>query len=96
MKIQVKAYMTIKKAMGDQAVLEMEMGNATLEKLLEELSDRYGKGFKDLIFDPETKEVRSHNQICVNTRHYTFLQDRLDTKLKDGDVVALIPPVAGG
>ena len=96
MKIKVKAYMTIKKAMGDEAVLEMEMDNATLGGLLEELFNRYGKVLRDLIFDPETKKVRSHNQICVNTRHYIFLQDQLDTELKDGDVVALIPPVAGG
>ena len=96
MKIRVKGYMTIKKAMGDEAVLEMEMDNTTLGGLLEELSNSYGKDFRDLIFDTGTKKVRGHNQICVNTRHYIFLQDQLDTELKEGDVVALIPPVAGG
>ena len=96
MKIRVKGYMTIKKAMGGEDVLEIEMDHATLRGLLEELFKKYGKGLRDLILDPETKKVRSHNQICLNTRHYIFLQDQLDTELKDGDVVSLIPPVAGG
>ncbi|MGD8857203.1 MAG: MoaD/ThiS family protein [Chloroflexota bacterium] len=34
--------------------------------------------------------------ILVNGRHYSHLPNGLNTKLKDGDDVALFPPIAGG
>jgi MoaD family protein len=96
MRIKVKGFLTIKKVLGDQAVVEVETETATLRSLLKELVQRYGKGFEDLIFDPRTREIMDHNQILVNGRHYRFVPDRMDAALKDGDVVALIPPVTGG
>ena len=70
--------------MGNADMLEMEIENATISGLLDDLSNRFGKGFTDLIFDPKTKEVGSHNQILVNGRHYRYLANRLDAELKDG------------
>ena len=96
MRIKVKGFLTIKKVLGDQAVVEIETETATLRSLLGELVKRYGKGFEDRIFDPRTCEIMDHNQILVNGRHYRFIPGRMDAALKDGDVVAIIPPVTGG
>jgi len=96
MKIKVKGYFTFKKAMNNKAVLEIEMKNASLGDVLEDLSNRFGEGFSDLIFDPKTKEVKNHISILVNGRHYIFLPKRLATELKEGDEVALFPQIAGG
>ena len=96
MKITVKSYMTIRKALHDKRALDIELEPTTLKGLLQILCDRYGDQLRALLFDPETKKISPQNQICVNTRHYTFLPDRLETRLQDGDVVSLIPPVAGG
>jgi MoaD family protein len=96
MKIKVKGYVTLRKAMDNKAVLEMEMADATIRDLLGHLSERFGKDFTDLIFDPSTGEISGHIRILVNGRHYTHLPNLLDTELKEGDEVALFPPVAGG
>jgi len=96
MKIKVKGYFTLRKAMDNKAVLEIEMKNASLRDVLKDLSNRFGEGFSDLIFDPKTKEVKNHISILVNGRHYIFLPKRLATELKEGDEVALFPQIAGG
>jgi len=96
MKIKIKGYFTLRKAMDNKAVLEIEMKNASLGDVLKDLSNRFGEGFSDLIFDPKTKEVKNHILILVNGRHYIFLPKRLATELKEGDEVALFPQIAGG
>ncbi len=82
--------------MGGRTVLELEIENTTVKGVLSELAERFGREFSDQVFDPETGDVRTINQILVNGRHYRYLQDRLDTPLKDGDELAIFPPVAGG
>ncbi len=96
MKIKVKGYLTFKKTVGDKGVLEMEMEDATIRGLLSDLSERFGQEFRDLIFDPKTKNLSNHIRVLVNGRHYNHLPNRLDTKLKEGDEVSLFPTIAGG
>jgi MoaD family protein len=96
MRIKVKGFLTIQKAMGDQGLVVVERETATLKILIEELCARYGKVFKDLVVHSETNAVMDHNQILVNGKHYRFLPEGMDTALHDGDTVVLIPPVVGG
>ena len=96
MKIKVKGYLTLKKAMGDKGVLEIEMENATIRGVLSNLSKRFGREFSDLTFETKTKGLSDHISVLVNGRHYKYLPNRLDTELEEGDEVALFPPLAGG
>ena len=96
MKIKVTGYLTLKKAMGDESVLEIEMENATIRGVLSGLSKRFGRDFSDLIFDEKTKGLSDHIRVLVNGRHYKHLPNRLDTELEEGDEIALFPPLAGG
>ena len=96
MKIRVKGYLKLKQAMGKEPELMMENGQWTIRRLLEELSDRFGKDFSRMIFDPDTGEVNGYVRVLVNGRHYSHMPDRLETPLTDGDDVAIFPPVAGG
>ena len=82
--------------MGNEAVIEIAAQSIALRAFLENLASKYGKGFEDLIFDPDTYKVMNYNQLLVNGQHYRFQPGQMDTTLKDGDVVALIPPVVGG
>ncbi|MGD9032305.1 MAG: MoaD family protein [Desulfobacteraceae bacterium] len=96
MKIKVKAFLTLRKIMGDQASLDIEAGKLTVRDLLEELSIRFGEEFRDIILETESQSGSRYIQILVNGRHYRHLPNGLDTELKEGDEVSLFPPVAGG
>jgi molybdopterin synthase sulfur carrier subunit len=96
MKFKVRPYLTLRKAMGNKAVIEMEAGSATIRSVLSDLVNRFGDDFSTLMFDPKTKELSSHIKVLVNGRHFKYLPNKLDTELADGDEVALFPPVAGG
>ena len=96
MEIRVKGFLTLRKAMGDQSTLVMDLEKPTIRGLLQELSDIFGEDFQNLMFDPDTREVRDHNLVLVNGRHCRNLPGGLDRKLNEGDEVALFPPVAGG
>lgn len=68
---------------------------ATLDKVLAKLSQRYGKDFIDYVFDANTHEVRGFLQFLVNGTSASTLKG-LQTELRDGDVLAILPPVGGG
>ncbi len=62
--------------------------------LLKQLGKKYGKEYDDYVFD-ELGDVRGHLQVLVNGQSVTTLRG-LRTTLKDGDQVAILPPVGGG
>jgi len=67
----------------------------TVDKVLKRLAKRYGKSFVEYVYDSKSGEVKGFLQFLVNGRSASTL-DGLDTKLADGDVLAIIPPVGGG
>ena len=96
MKIVIKSFLTLRQVMGNQAEFEMEIGDITIGELLDQLCDRFGDGLADQVFDRDTNQISHLLRVLVNGRHYTTLQDQLNTRLADGDEVALFPPVVGG
>lgn len=96
MKIRFKGYLTLKQTMGDEPELMTHMGDWTIRRLLAELSVQFGMEFRKMVFDLETGEISSHIRVLVNGRHYAHIPDRLETRLKDGDDIAIFPPIAGG
>ena len=67
----------------------------TVNTVLERLAKRYGKSFVEYVYDTKSGEVKSFLQFLVNGRSSSAFNG-LDTKLEDGDVLAIIPPVGGG
>ncbi|MBA7601745.1 hypothetical protein ES703_08826 [subsurface metagenome] len=63
--------------------------------LLDELVRRFEKKLAERLYSSDTRELRKTVNILVNGRRLDFLQG-LNTPLKDGDEVAIFPPVAGG
>lgn len=67
----------------------------TVTKVVKKLAEKYGKGFVEYVYEHDSKEVKGFLQFLVNGRNVTSFEG-MDTKLSDGDVLAIIPPVGGG
>lgn len=67
----------------------------TVDTVLKALAKRYGRAFVDYVYDGKTGQAKGFLQFLVNGASTSTL-DGLDTALKDGDVLAILPPVGGG
>ena len=71
----------------------VEVHAATVGAAITELQSRF-PGIQERLVD-EKGEVRRFVNVYVNEEDIRFLQN-LDTKVKDGDEVSIIPAIAGG
>jgi sulfur-carrier protein len=67
----------------------------TVDLVLKLLSKKYGVSFSEYVYDVKTGQPKSFLQFLVNGTSTSTL-DGLETKLKHGDVLAILPPVGGG
>jgi molybdopterin synthase sulfur carrier subunit len=72
---------------------EVSVEAADLAGLIEALEGRH-KGLKDRLCDA-SGNLRSYVRVFVNDEDVRFLQEKA-TVLKAGDVVAIVPAIAGG
>ncbi len=68
---------------------------APLSQLLEKLASLFGEPFNPEIYDPAKKEVKPTFMILVNSVVIGQLEG-LNTKLKEGDIVMVMPLMTGG
>jgi len=94
MKVTVKFFTTLREITGKREEEVKSSGDLTVDELLEELSKRHGRQFINYVYD-ETGNVRSYLQFLVNGKSITTMQG-FKTRLREGDSVAIIPPVGGG
>ena len=94
MKIEVKFFTNLRELTGKK-VDKLEISYAiTVDELITLLSNKYGKKFKEYIYDKKG-ELQGFLSFLVNGRNINIMQG-FDTKLEEGDVVAILPPVGGG
>ena len=96
MKVKVEYVGHIRSLVGDKNGEEIEIeDNSSIANLFLLLSQRYGEPFKKAVYEPGGLDVKSNFMATVNG----FLRNQLkgvDTKLKNGDRVTLMPVVSGG
>lgn len=92
MSVKVKAFADFREILGKR---ELEAEAESLKKLLDSLMEREER-LEDLIFSEE-KTLRDNVTIMINGKNAKNLEG-LETKLKDGDTVAISPflPLSGG
>jgi molybdopterin synthase sulfur carrier subunit len=95
LKIAVRLFTTLRELAGrGEESLEFNMASVTVQEVLEALVERHGKAFKEYLYD-DKRRVREHLQLLVNGKSVDLLGN-LETLLREGDVVAVVPPVGGG
>ncbi|MEJ7619487.1 MAG: ubiquitin-like small modifier protein 1 [Aquificaceae bacterium] len=72
---------------------EVQVQASTIREAIEKLEEAY-PGFKERLVD-EQGEVRRFVNLYLNDEDIRFLKG-LDTELKDGDVLSIVPAIAGG
>lgn len=93
-KVKVRPFFQIKKALGrEELEIEMEEGG-TIVSLLRKLAEASGDGLE--LIDPETGGIRSFYRVLLDGRDYRCLEERQHTRLSEGNVISLFPPIAGG
>jgi len=94
MRILVKFLANIRE-ITDESEIELEIRPGdSIETVMKTLELRYGKGFKEATTGTTASGIPNVS-ILVNGRDMDFLKG-LKTELQEGDIVVLIPPVAGG
>lgn len=72
--------------------ITLKLENVKVKDALLVLEEKYGRDFRDVVFDPEGE---LYVRILINGRNIEYLEG-LDTQVAGDDTVSLFPPVAGG
>jgi len=95
-KVKVEYLGHIRNIIGSVRDEEIEIReNSSVTDLLMVLSEKYGAPFKKAVYEPKGTDVKSNYIITINGYLLNQLNG-VETKLKNGDHVALLPVVSGG
>ena len=93
-RVTVRLFTTLRELAGKRIeTLQFNSGDITVRHVLEKLAQKNGREFQDYMLKEKT--VRVHLQILLNGRSVS-LMEHLETPVKNGDEIAIIPPVSGG
>lgn len=97
MKVAVRFFAALRELIGKKVeFLEFsDSEKITVEKVFKRLNKLYKDKFIQYVFDEKTGEVKDYLTLLVNGRNITALNE-MKTRLMDGDVLAILPPVGGG
>lgn len=96
MRVKVKVLGIFKKTLGRDEV-DVDLSNEReirLKDVIKAILER-ASSLKDIVLDPELRDPRPNTIILVNGKEIGLLGG-LETLIKDGDEVVLIPVVHGG
>ncbi len=96
MKVTVDYLGSIKQILGLKQAEKIELKDtASVCDLLSLLAEKYGAPFKKAVYEPKDLALKAHYILSINGLLLNQLSG-IETKLKDGDRVILMPVVTGG
>jgi len=96
LKVTVEYLGYIKQTLGVEQGERVELkDDALVRDLLTFLAEKHGDPFKKAVYEPNGLDLKPHHILSVNGLLLNQLNG-IETKLKDGDRVVLMPVVTGG
>jgi molybdopterin synthase sulfur carrier subunit len=96
LKVKVEFLGHVRNVIGSNREEEVEISEgSSIADLLAMLSEKYGEPFKKAVYEKSGADVKSNYIITVNGYLLNQLNG-VETKLKNGDQVILLPIVSGG
>jgi molybdopterin synthase sulfur carrier subunit len=96
LKVTVDYLGSIKQTLGLKQAEQVQLkDDAAVRDLLSLLAEKHGEPFKKAVYEPKDLDLKAHHILSVNGLLLNQLNG-IETKLKDGDHVILMPVVTGG
>ncbi len=97
MQVKVRFFTSLREIVGTREITQSfpEREKVTVDSVLRAIAEKYGKSFQDYVYISGTDEPKGFLQLLVNGNSTSILGG-LQTELKEGDVLAILPPVGGG
>jgi molybdopterin synthase sulfur carrier subunit len=96
LKVTVDYLGSIKQTLGLKQAEQVELeDDASVGDLLSLLAEKHGESFKKAVYEPKGLDLKPYHILSVNGLLLNQLNG-IETKLKDGDRVILMPVITGG
>ncbi len=97
MQVKVRFFTSLREIVGkrEEALTFDVNEKVTVDLVLKNLAKEYGVTFSEYVYNDKTGHPNGFLQFLVNGTSTATLIG-LETELKDGDVLAILPPVGGG
>jgi molybdopterin synthase sulfur carrier subunit len=92
--IKIRFFTVLRELAGKREETLNFQEKVNIGQVLDALSKLYGKPFNDCVFEGDGR-VKGFLQFLINGTNTSTLQG-FETQLKEGDVLAILPPVGGG
>jgi sulfur-carrier protein len=93
--VKVWTILALKAILGSGEIEVPFPEGSTLGQLIATLVDRWGDELASYLYEPNSKSLRPYIRLMVNGRDIAFLE-KMETVLRNGDDVLILPPVSGG
>ncbi len=97
MEVKVRFFTNLREIVGtrEENLIFADSEKSNVNLVLKLLSKKYGAPFTEYVYDTKTGLPKNFLQFLVNGTSTSALKG-LETELKAGDVLAILPPVGGG
>ena len=96
LKVDVEYLGHIRNVVGSKRHEEVEIENgSSIADLLSILAEKHGEPFKESVYEPKETDVKSNYIITVNGCLLNQLSG-IQTNLREGDHITILPIVSGG
>jgi len=93
--IKIRTILDFKKVIGSGEVTLLIPPSTTLKALLGIMVKKWGRELATRLCEADSNTPLPYIRLMVNGRDIAFL-NRLETELREGDEVLILPPVSGG